>query len=159
MEKDEKEAGEANRVTVDAVVAYSSLSAIIDEILSASKKIMITELDKLLKQKNLGKAMEKGIMSYIYAAGFLSFAGREINKENLTKAMRAIGAQSDPRMIDALLKTGIKSHVIYVYAFYFLVANGKEASEENVRKVVEEFGISEDSKTLEETLAYINREI
>lgn len=159
MGADDIVAAEGNRVTADAVVAYSSLSAIIEEVISASKKIMLAELGKLLKQKNLGKAIEKGIMPYIYAAGFLSFAGREINKENLAKAMKAIGAEPDPKMVDALLKTGIRSHVIYVYAFYFLLANGRETSEGNIRRVVDEFGISEESKVLEETLAYINREI
>lgn len=143
----------AKGAAVDGV-AYSSLMAIINAVTTTSQEVFIQELGKIMSDKNSVEFLNKHGMPYLYAAGLLSFAGRDINIENMSKVMNAIGAKPD--FLDMFLVSKIKSHLIYVYAFYYLLANGRETFEEGVAKVVEALGVKVDAATLKESLDYIN---
>lgn len=114
-----------------------SLIAIIKAITDTSSKLVTAELEQLLEKPEIINA-PKNIMTYMYAAGFLSFSGRELNKENLCNVVKSLGIEPDEDLIEILLspKLDIKGHLIYVYGFYFLLVNGVIPTEDNIIKVV-----------------------
>ena len=91
-------------------------------------------------KSNIGK----GIVNYVLAAGLLSFAGREIDKKNLTAVVASMGITPDSKMADSLLLTGAKSHLVYLYAYYFLLAGKVPVSEEKMIDVIAALGLKPD---------------
>ncbi len=134
---------------------YLALKAIINSVATSSQNEMLIGLRSALEDKEIIDNTENGIMQYLYAAGFLSFAGREITKESLAATLGAIGIQSDEKLLDIIMRSGISSHLVYIYAYYFLVANGKDPAGENIAKVVEAIGVSANSQRIREVLALI----
>ena len=134
---------------------YSTLNAIINAVTTSSANIIMAELRKLLEDKDIQASLSEGIMPYIYAAGFLSFAGREINASSLSKTVASLGIEPDINYISMLEKLDIKSHLIYLYAFYFVLANGRMASKDDLVRVVEAAGAEPDLKRAEEIIKFL----
>lgn len=137
------------------LMRYQALIAIIKSLTSASESVLIDQLGKGMKSAEVRSHIKDGILPYVYAAGFLSFAGREIDRDNLSKVIKAIGITPNNAFIDALHNAGIKSHLIYVYAFYFLVANGKETSEENMSAVISALGLQPDKNRISDIRGFL----
>ena len=129
---------------------YAALRATLDSLASTSSEYMSSALKQLMENDEIKAHIKQGIMPYIYAAGLLSFAGREITEENLSKLVKAIGIVPNEYLMDVLLKTGIKSHLVYVYAFYYLVASSVGVSTEKMEEVVEALGVQSDMQIAEE---------
>jgi ribosomal protein L12E/L44/L45/RPP1/RPP2 len=134
---------------------YATLEAIINSVTSSSAKLIMLELRKVLSDKEVQESLTEGIMPYIYAAGFLSFAGREITKDSLTKTIESVGIKPNIKHIETLGKVGLKSHLIYLYAFYFILANGHMATEKDMEKVVESVGADTDHKNAQDILKFL----
>ncbi len=135
-----------------------SLAATIKAVTRVSSKIIITELEQLLMSPEIIKNAPNGIMTYVYAAGFLSFSGREINKKNMHSVVSALGIEPNERLIGVILspELNIKSHLIYVYGFYFLLVNGVIPTEDDIIKIVSSVGEKGDRQTASEVCDFIS---
>ena len=102
---------------------YSALKAIIDEITNCSDSYMSMALGVLMQRPEIRKHIDGGVMPYLYAAGLLSFAGREITDESLSKLLKVIGVKPDRKLLDIIMESGVKSHLVYIYSFYFLLSS------------------------------------
>ncbi len=136
---------------------YEAIEAILSDICAVSDKIIMRNLSKVLKDKEVDELIRDGIMPYIYAAGFLSFSGRDINQDNLARMIRSIGLIPDGRIIILFLNSGVRSHLIYLYSFYFLLANGVEPSREKIAAVVGSLGMDVDPIALDDVLGFLRR--
>ncbi len=129
-------------------IRYSTLKVIINAVAQTSAQIVANEFVRAMGSSKVKGRIDESIMPYLYAAGFLSFAGREIDSDNVKRIVKSIGIEPDERYISALMSVKIESHLIYVYAFYYLIANGKQASEDNISKVVKSLGIEPNSERI-----------
>lgn len=134
---------------------YLALKAIINSVAISSQNAMLIELKNVLGDKEITENVEKGVMQYLYAAGFLGFAGREITKDSLGKTLSAIGVSPDEKLLDIVIRSGIKNHLVYIYAYYFLVANGKDPNAQSIGKVVEAIGMPAEGERIKEALSFI----
>jgi ribosomal protein L12E/L44/L45/RPP1/RPP2 len=133
---------------------YGSYRAIIKAVTNVSEKIIVKALKDTLAN-DLAKDRIKELIPYLYAATFLSFAGREINEETICSVMEPVCKPNDERL-RIVSQLGLRNHLIYVYSYYYLLANGRDASESAVRDVVKAVGVRFDKKAFDETLEYID---
>ncbi|MDE1851847.1 MAG: hypothetical protein KGH69_04135 [Candidatus Micrarchaeota archaeon] len=135
----------------------AGLEAIVEAVGNSSANIAVREFEKAMRNEEIKAHVKDGIISYIYAAGFLSFAGREITRESMTKVLSAIGVKPRVELIDSVLRSGVKNHIVYVYVSYYLLANGVERTEENVKKVMDAIGMEMDKEGLDEVTQAVQR--
>lgn len=138
------------------LIAYS---ATIDNITKIVRKLLTAELQRLLGENAVKAYLEEGIANYIYAAGFLSLAGRDITKESLASMVESLGVKPNEILLDAVFKAGIKSHLMYVYAYYYLLSTGKEIGVEDLEAVLTKLGISVDKAAASEAIVFMNKEL
>jgi ribosomal protein L12E/L44/L45/RPP1/RPP2 len=134
----------------------ATLQAIAQEVAQVSSKLIMVELRKALDAPEIKENIGKGMMLYLYAAGFLSFAGREITRTKVGAVVKSTGVEPNYELIDLLLKNDMKSHLVYVYAFYYLVASGKDPSKENVKKVLEAIKVKPDMSRADDILEFVS---
>lgn len=135
-------------------VKFEALKAIAEMISETSSKLIITELELALSNKDVVVNIKNHIMPYLYAAGFLSFAGREITESSISDVLKAIDLEPNPVLSRILINAGMKSHLVYIYSFYFLVANGREPSEENILRMVKAIGMPLDHERVVDILKF-----
>lgn len=135
----------------------AGLEAIVEAVGNSSTNIVMREFEKAMRNETVKAHIKDGIISYLYAAGFLSFTSREINRENMAKVLNAIGVKPNYALIDVVLQSGVKNHLIYVHVAYYLLANGMERTEENVKKVMKAIGMEVDKEDLEEIVQSMPR--
>ncbi|MDE1868839.1 MAG: hypothetical protein KGH60_02635 [Candidatus Micrarchaeota archaeon] len=136
-------------------VGYSTLRAVVKAATDASVALAMKGFETVFKSDEVRANIDKGIMTYFYAAGILSFCGREINRENITRILEAIDIEPNNVLTDVLLKTGLKSHIVYAYAYYYLLINGKSTTDANIMRVIDALGLEPDKariKTLKAAL-------
>ncbi len=137
-----------------ADVSFSTLKAIIDSLSDSTKGFLEAELRRLFDNENVKMHM-KEVMPYIYAAGFLSFSGREINQENISKTLKSVGIDANPEITKLLFKANVKSHLVYIYAYYFLLSLGKPGSEAEILSLVNSLGLETDPTRIKDILAFL----
>ncbi len=138
-----------------ASIGYGSISAIVKAISVVSSTLILEELKRLMQDQRIAKAAGRGLMPYIYAAGFLSFAGREITRESLSGMVSVMGIKPDKDLIEILMEAGVKNHLVYVHAFYYILASGQNPTYDEMAKVLKGIGIEPDRMAVEETMSYI----
>lgn len=126
-------------------VKYTALKAILKAVSSSSLQIVLDQFERAMENSEIRANFQNGIVPYLYVAAFLSFAGREIDSENMTSLLNAVGIAPDQKLIDIMIGSGVESHLIYVYAFYLLLATGRETSETNVMNIVRTLGLEPDA--------------
>lgn len=126
---------------------YSALKAIVSATADSSARWTYKEFARIMADSNVQEHLDN-IMPYMYASALLSFSGREINDDNISKLFNALGFSVNHEMTQMLTgKVNIKSHLLYIYVYYFLVALGKENTAENMLKVTDALGaVSERSR-------------
>lgn len=132
-----------------------SMIALIHEIADVSSRILENEFRELMTKNEILEEVPKGMMTYICAAAFLSFSGRAINKSNISKLVTLLGIKPKNSIIDILLSTEIRSHLIYIYGFYFLLSNGIKPTEKKVLNIVASMGEIGNKKTVVEAFDLI----
>ncbi len=137
------------RDTMSESVSNTS-RVILTRVSEISLRILTSELEEIIECKEVKDNLPNGIMLYIYTSAFLSFAGRSINKENISNVLKSMGITPNEQMIDVLMRNKIRSHLIYVYATYLLLAAGILPEKEKVKKVVESIGENADDKAAAE---------
>lgn len=153
MEDDLVENPETARVYKD--IKYEALKVIVETISATSSRLIINEFQKALSNKEMIANVKNNLMPYLYTAGLLSFAAREISEENMSSVLKSIGVEPDPDLVKVIIKAGVKSHLVYIYSFYFLVANGNEPSDANIQGVIRALGLTPDKKRVKETLNFL----
>lgn len=136
---------------------YEAIEAILSDISATSCIVIMHGLSGVLKGKEVDALINDGILPYIYAAGFLSFAGREITFASLSNMVRSLGIVPDDRIITLFLGSGVRSHLIYLYSFYFLLANGIEPTKERIAEIVTSLGMAVDPIALDDVLGFLRR--
>ena len=131
----------------------SALRVIVSAANDLSLRVMERAIQMVVGNKEVSSRLHKGMRPYLHVAGFLSLVGREINKENITKVMVALGITPSKEMIDALLSTGVKSTLPYINTFYLLLANGNEINESNMAAVIKSLGMKPDHDRIKKVLA------
>ncbi len=134
---------------------YFALKALLVSLSDTTQRLMLYGFDSTLKNKEIARHIKDGIMQYIHVEAFLSFAGREITKENVETVVRSLGMEPDGELIDLVVSSSPKSHLIYIYAYYLLVAEGSEVTPQNICKVVESVGIVPDLKRVNDIFAFV----
>lgn len=130
-------------------VKFEALKVIVETTAATSSRLIISEFQQTIQNREIVSNIS-GLMPYLYAAGFLSFAAREINEQNMSDILTSIGIKPNPELIKVVLDIGIKSHLVYVYAFYFLLANGIDTSDDNILNVVKSLGLPPDKSRVAE---------
>jgi ribosomal protein L12E/L44/L45/RPP1/RPP2 len=151
---DDDDAGD-RKSALPKSVDYDITKAILDSISTTTEAILLSEFEKFLNNEDFMRATRNKPMAYLSAIAVLSLALKDESKENISKAMEAVGLDFDGDVFDKLPKIYLHNHLVYVYAFYFLMINGKETSGSNIRSVVEAIGMAFDRKTFEESLEFI----
>jgi ribosomal protein L12E/L44/L45/RPP1/RPP2 len=84
-------------------------------------------------------------MRYPYAAGFLSFAGRELTRGSMPSMIKSIGMGLNYGIIEITLRND------------YLIANVKEASKKNMKSVLESVGMHPDTARIRqlESVSYL----
>jgi len=119
--------------------------SIIEQISTVSSDVLLDGAGKLLDDETVIKHInEKKIQPYLYLSGFLNLLGRDINTENMSKVLNAIGIKPDEKLMNVLLDVNNENVVIYVYSIYFLVILGKEHCIKNIVKLVGSLGVNAD---------------
>ena len=126
-------------------------------IFTTSEQLMMSALDNALQNEVFASHLDDGIIRYLYAAALLSFAGKEISRQNLAEAIRSLGIEPNREFIDIVLSTKIKGHLAYVYAYYFLLVNGVTVSERGLMAAVESLGIKADRRNASEVLKFVQQ--
>ncbi|MCL4379695.1 MAG: hypothetical protein M1160_03725 [Candidatus Marsarchaeota archaeon] len=139
------------------VSKYEAIEAILRGVCAVSDKIIMRSLSKVLKDREVDELIRHGMLPYVYAAGFLSFAGRSISRNNMASIVQSIGIIPDARIITLFLNSGVRSHLIYLYSFYFLLANGVEPSRDKIAAAVRSLGIDVDAIALDDVLSFLRR--
>ncbi len=134
--------------------SIATLKAIINTLATSSAEFIVAELQRLLGEETVMKHLS-AIMPYLYAAGFLSYAGREINAESVTKVLKGAGIEADPEIVDLLFKANVKSHLIYIYSYYFLVALGKLGTASEIADVVRSLGLEAEESRIGDVIAFL----
>ena len=129
---------------------YSALKAIVDALAKTSDKYISAALKLLMEDPKIKPLVGEGIMPYIYAAGLLSFSGREITDDSVSRLLKAIGVKPDRRCLDAIMESGVRSHLVYVYSFYFLLASNVDPNEERIMDIVSALGLKPDRERARE---------
>ncbi|MDE1825866.1 MAG: hypothetical protein KGH61_05190 [Candidatus Micrarchaeota archaeon] len=138
---------------------YDAFSATIDNIAEMIKNLLMLELKKTLEEKQVRVHVKEGIALYIYTAGFLSLAGREVTRYNLSKFASLLGSEPDEQLIDVLLKSGVKSHLAYLYAYYFLLTSGKDASIDQILQVMQLLDLPADRARAAEAIRFVDSQL
>ncbi len=149
----------SSRSTADSnnEMGYKLIRSILGAVAETSVDLLLEELYHTTMNKIIRMDMKKGIMHYLYAAGFLSFAGREIDKNTVEGVLRAVGMAPDGALVDAVLNSHIKSHLVYIYASYFLLVNGVDPTVERVLDVVGALGLPQDRERAAFVLRFIRK--
>ncbi|MDE1854787.1 MAG: hypothetical protein KGH57_00490 [Candidatus Micrarchaeota archaeon] len=137
---------------VDA--SFLAFKAILRSLSDSTQEFLAAEIMRIFQDENV-KLHLKEAMPYIYAAGFLSFSGREINEDNMAKTLRSVGMVSDPEVMRLLFKANVRSHLVYIYAYYFLLSLGKIGSEAEIVALVSSLGIEADESRINDVLAFL----
>ena len=117
----------------------------------------MTAMGRALENEDFIMHLNDGIVRYLYAAAFLSFAGKEITKENLTNAIISLDVKPNYEFIDIILDTKLKSHLAYVYIYYYLLVNGTAVSEKKLIDTAKSLGIKADRATAAEVLKFVQK--
>ena len=138
---------------------YDAFSATIDTVTEMVKSLLMLELKKTLEQKQVAEQVKEGIAVYIYTAGFLSLAGREVTRYNLSKFVSLLGSEPNEQLIEVLLKSGVKSHLAYIYAYYFLLTSGKDASIDQILQVMQLLDLPADRARAAEAIRFVDSQL
>jgi ribosomal protein L12E/L44/L45/RPP1/RPP2 len=138
-------------------VISETMKAVIRAVFSTSEQLMMSTLDKAMKNEGIALHLDEGIIRYLYAAALLSFAGKDINKENLAGVIKSIGMEPNGEFVDLVLSSGIKGHLVYVYAYYYLLVNGVAVSEQGLMDTVESLGTKADRRTAAEVIRFAQK--
>jgi ribosomal protein L12E/L44/L45/RPP1/RPP2 len=148
---------ECNAFDEDAGAVFSTLSGIVLESSESATKAVLQKLMCLLNNKNISKHLDK-MFPYLYTAGFLAFAGREINGENISKVLHSVGMKPHEDIEKMLLSTcNIKNCLIDIYACYFLMVMGSEVNEENLLKVLGAIKAPQNKAAAREVMVMYNK--
>ncbi|MDE1856854.1 MAG: hypothetical protein KGH98_02085 [Candidatus Micrarchaeota archaeon] len=137
-------------------IEHQTVETLVKAMLNTSYGLLMHSFDTMMSDKVVGEDFKKGIISYIYTTGFLSFCGREINKENVMKMLRLVDVEPDEKMIDDLLHFGVKSTLVYGYVYYYLIANGVHPTEERMSSVIEALGLKPDPERIRYVLQFVS---
>jgi ribosomal protein L12E/L44/L45/RPP1/RPP2 len=137
---------------------YEAIEAILKDISLTSSEMIMHSLSGVLRDRDVVDLLKHGMLPYIYAAGFLSFAGREINEENLAKAISSLGMKPNNRIVTLFLESRVRSHLVYIYSFYFLLANGERATKERIMHVVESLDMKVDHAAMDQVIEFLKRD-
>lgn len=135
---------------------YAALKAIMNAVGDASSEIVLQEFRRTIMDRNIKGSLNE-LMPYLYAAGFLSYASREIDKQGVANVMKSIGLKPNSKLIDVILKSSVTSHLAYIYAYYYILANGRIASAEDISKVITAIGMKPDKARIKEVMEFISR--
>jgi len=136
-------------------VAFSATVGMVNKITTA---LLLGELKRTLSDPRMAEHLDK-ISPYLYTAGFLSLAGREITSESLSKLVKMLGIAPDESIIASILNANVRSHLVYVYAYYFLLSMGKEVDIDKLVAVLGAIGVNPDREIAAESIAFLNRQL
>ncbi len=142
----------------DADLIFETLSGVVNSATRNASKLVIEELSKLMSDERV-KGHLGTVSPYIYTAGFLAFAGRAINNENISKVMASIGAELNPQVEQMLTNTKVRNNVVYMYALYYLMIMGREITEENMFKLLRAINEQPEGDAAQDVLELYHKKI
>lgn len=133
---------------------FAVLKAVMEAIADTQNRFISAEFMRIVKSPELMGHVDE-VMPYLYAAAYLSFAGREIDEENTGNVLKTVGFTPNKKILQLLEGVNMRSHLIYVYTYYFLLAMGREGTAEEILKLVKALGIEAGEEDLNDTLLFL----
>ncbi len=136
-----------------AEVYATLLEKLIGEVTSTSKEVLTRGLGEIVQNGAVqARLSDNRLVPYIYVIGFLSFCARDVNRENVSTTLRAMGIEPDPELLEIVMSAKPKSHLVYLYCAYTLVAMGKGADQAKVMAFAKALGVTPDPDAAREAL-------
>ena len=130
------------------------LKALMSAIAAAERDFISAEFRRIVKTPGILERADE-MMPYLYAAAYVSYAGREITEENIGAVLRAAGFKPDVSLMRLLDNANVKSHLIYIYSYYFLVALGRMGSAEEMTKLAKALDMDADEGRANDVLLFM----
>ncbi len=144
-------------VNHDEVVLETELAvlkALMSAIASSERDFISAEFRRIVQTPGILERADE-MMPYLYAAAYVSYAGREITEENVGTVLRAAGFIPDRSLMRLLENANVKSHLIYIYSYYFLVALGKIGSAEEMTTLAKALDVDADEGRANDVLLFL----
>ncbi len=119
-------------------------------------EIVLTELSRALDMLDLKEKMEKGLLPYLAAAGFLAFSGRDIDVEGIGRVILALGMVPNTDLLRDMAALKYKNHIVYASALYYLIAIGIEPTPELLVRLVLAIDVHPDAKLARFVIDFYN---
>lgn len=142
----------------DVETVYQTLSGIVIAANGNAAKLVLQELRVILEDKNIEEHLN-AVFPYLFTAGFLAFLGKEINKENMSRALSAVGIEPKEEIANMVMATKVRNNIIYLYSLYYLLVMGREITEENMFKLLAAIGEPVDDASAKDVLLLYNKKI
>lgn len=152
--------GYAEDVEVEEAVLETELAvlkALMGAIASTEISYMSAEFRRIVETKGIIEHAGE-MMPYLYAAAFVSYAGREITEESVGAVLRATGFVPDRSLMRLFEASKAKSHLVYIYSYYFLLALGREGTAGGMMSLVKALGMDADEARANDVLLFLKAE-
>ena len=117
-------------------------------------ELSIRELNLTIEASSQRVALRPESLPYLTAIGSLAFAGQEINKENMTGIIEALGIKTDLGLLEAFTPVPFKNPILYIISIYYLYGLDMKIDVKSICKLVEVLGGEADTYMAEGVFAY-----
>ncbi len=133
---------------------YKQLSSGVIELADTMSELVLKELDKGLRNKEVQAHMGPEILPYIGAIGNLAFSGRDMDTGNISKLLLSVGVTPREDMLKLITSLRFRNHLIYVISLYFIIICKREPSMDYLIRVVRAMDVSPDALVAGYVIAY-----
>jgi ribosomal protein L12E/L44/L45/RPP1/RPP2 len=138
----------------DARQVYDSFLSIIKKASDAFSYIVIENVRKAMKSPEVKSHVNSGILTYIAAAGALTFAGRNVEKDSVARLIRSVDIKPEDELLDAVGVFRAGNSLVYMMCIYFLTSVKQEPNVKNLLEVVKAMEMTPDITIADSMLVY-----
>ena len=143
---------DADKAVLETELAV--LRALMSAIASTESSFISAEFRRIVQTPAIIEHANE-MMPYLYAAAYISYAGREITEETVGAVLRAARFVPDRKLLRMLENANVKSHLMYIYSYYFLLALGRVGSTDEIMKLVSSLGMEADESRANDVLLFL----
>lgn len=119
-----------------ALEVFKQLSSGVIELSDTMVELVLKEMDRMLKNKDVQAHMGPKMMPYIGAIGSLAFSGKDMDRNSVSLMLKAAGITPESEYLELIAKMRFKNQLIYVQALYFLIIAGVDPTPEYLFNVL-----------------------
>lgn len=134
--------------------AFDKFRGIVLEFSSLMSDFFIQELDTTLKNNPKFDTMDPEIYNYLWTLSTLSFAGRDVDKEDVKKLISAVGFKPNDVMLDAIVSLRFRNKLVYIISLYYLISVDAKPTLENVLATAKAMEAIPDAHVAQQAIDY-----